>query len=107
MKKNTPELDKMHAVHPQSQAVGEFIEWLQSEKGVWFGKPHKHDASCPGWDHERKRYNPGLGDGCSYQTDEFEPFHFSMEKLLAEFFEIDLSKAEAERRVLLEGMRNR
>jgi hypothetical protein len=101
----TPTLNAMKAVQPKSQAIGEFLEWL-AEKGVRLGKLHVHDKNCSGWDAERGRYNPGLNAGCSFRTDKFEPFRCcSKEKLLAEFFEIDLAKAEMERRAVLDYVR--
>jgi hypothetical protein len=72
----TPELEKMKAVKEKSQAIGEFIEWMQQTKGLGFG-----------------RYSSILG--------QYLPAHFNMEKTLAEFFEIDLKKAEAEKLAIL------
>jgi hypothetical protein len=76
-----PECDRMFAVHSDSQAQGEFLAWLQEEK---------HFTLC-----ER------MGDSVRLC-----PIHASVEKLLAEFHGIDLNKAEAERRALLEFLRN-
>jgi len=81
MKKiETPELDKMRDVREKSQLIGNFLSWLEEEKyciGVW-----------------NIRYN------------EYEPTRLSIEKLLAQYFEIDLDKAEQERSQLLESIRN-
>lgn len=101
----TPELDKMKSVHEKSQAIGEFLDIFLSEKGVQLGKPHKHDQNCAGWDEHRGRYNPGLDGGCSFHTNEFESFDFTIEKLLAEFFGIDLKKCESEREAILNHIR--
>lgn len=97
----TPTLEKMKAVHEKSQAIGEFLDIFLPSKGVQLGSPHVHDVSCPGWDERRNRYNPGEGPRCSFHTGEFQPFHYTVEKLLAEFFGIDLAKAEEEKRALL------
>ena len=78
----TPELDKMHGVHEQSQAIGEFLDWLQIEKN-W---------TIASWED-----NDDIG--------ELYPVSFSIEKLLAEYFEIDLQKAEEEKRAILEAVR--
>jgi hypothetical protein len=103
----TPELDKMKAVKDKSQAVGDFIDWLRSEKKVQFGAPHVHGPTCKGWDAERERYKPhGFDDRCECATGEFIPFNFTPERLLAEFFEIDLTKVENERRAILDHIRN-
>ena len=76
----TPELDKMKAVHEKSQAIGEFLEWLHS-KGINLAK------------------YPDNSDYLSI-------YRYSTEKILAEFFGIDLDKCEKERRQLLEVCHN-
>lgn len=75
----TPELEKMKAVQPKSQVIGEFLEWLTGEKGVTLAKYDKDNRLMPTHDHA--------------------------EKLLAEFFEIDLVKVEREKRMILENIR--
>jgi len=73
-----PECEKLAAVHEKSQTIGAFLEWLETKDislMLW----------CPG--------------------DNFRRPHMSIEKMLAEFFEIDLNKVEEERRAMLEDMR--
>lgn len=82
----TPELDKMHAVHGKSQAIGEFLEWLTFEKGWTLAE----------W--KKTEYADDFHN-------ELWPTSYSIEKLLAEYFEIDLEKTEIERRALLEEIR--
>lgn len=74
-----PVHEKVLAVREQSQAIGEFLEWLGAEKGL-------HVAQ---WMTEH----------------EMQPASYSAEKLLAEFFDIDLDKLEAEKRAILEAQR--
>jgi hypothetical protein len=81
-----PEHDKMHEVVGQSQTIGEFLEWLHEEKGVRLGQFHTIDT--PWSDEER-----------------FDPFTYSTEKLLAEFFEIDLQKIGEEKDAMLASLR--
>ncbi len=81
---NTPTLDKMIEIQEQSQLCGEFLEWLQS-KYAMFDKKQKRDSGI------------FLGSGDYINT----------EKLLAEFFGIDLEEAEKEKSMLLETERNR
>ena len=102
---DTPELDKMKSITQFSQKCGEFLDWLESEKKVDLGKRHVHDASCVGWDEARQKYNPSGNDRCQFWQNEFQPLHASREKLLAEFFGIDLDKVEVERRKILDWMR--
>lgn len=73
------ECEKISAVKEQSQICGSFLEWLQ-EKGVVLASYHEHD-------------------------DELYPYRYSIETLLAEFFEIDLEKVEEETRAILEKLR--
>lgn len=75
------ELDKMQKVQNQSQTIGEFLGWL-SEQKIWLSK---------------------------YDTDQHYdrlfPLHTGTEQLLADYFEIDLDKAEKERQALLDEVR--
>jgi len=77
----TPELDKMKAAQPQSQAIGAFLDWLF---------------------HEKHRRIAGIPEG----MEEWQPIGYSIEKLLAEYFQIDLQKVEAERRAILETLQS-
>jgi len=70
-----PESEKLAAVAPFSQKIGEFIEWL-SEKDMLIGK----------W------CNNGI---------RVDVARFNKQELLAEFFEIDLKKVEKEREQML------
>jgi len=77
-----PECDKLMMVQDKSHAIGEFLEWLQAEKGVQLAY-YSEDKET---------------------RDELFPLHQSTEELLAEFFDIDLKKVEEERRAMLERM---
>lgn len=76
-----PECEKMSKVRPQSQAIGEFLEWLQYEKG---------------W---------SLATVPEYYDHTLVEVSFSIESLLAEYFGIDLDKVETERRQMLDRIR--
>ena len=82
----TPELDKIQAIVEKSQAIGEFLEWLGSEKEIvlseWTG------SDC---------------DECGEET--LMNMTMSKEQLLADFFGIDLVAAEKERAAILEQIR--
>jgi len=76
-----PEHDKMHLIKDKSQAIGEFLEWLEGSKGIVLAEyPEK---------------NP----------DNLFPVYAPSEKLLAEFFDIDLQKIGEEKDAMLEEMR--
>ena len=76
---NTPTLDKIKAVHEESQSIGEFLEWLTQDHWI-----------------------------CDYDKDAgtFFPTYSGIEQLLAEYFDIDLDQAEKERQALLDELRN-
>ena len=75
--KQHPELAKMQEVQTQSQAIGEFIEWL-GQNGM---------AICTS--------EEGL------RGDRFYPVMVPTEELLARHFDVDLQAAEKERRATL------
>lgn len=89
------ECEKMLAVKEKSQAIGEFIVWLREEKGILLAEYHTHDESCDG------------GNACGIYSDQPVPWRHNMERLLAEFFGIDLEKVEEEKQAMLEVMRGR
>lgn len=74
-------LEKMAAVKEQSQVCGEFLEFLLS-KYIMFDKKIKRDTPC----------YFGSGD------------YVDVEKVLAEFFEIDLEQAEREKQEILRSL---
>ncbi|MDE1821261.1 MAG: hypothetical protein KGJ23_08685 [Euryarchaeota archaeon] len=120
-KSTTPECDKMAEAAPKSQAIGEFLEWLQSEKGVYLGKGHEHDGSCKEvGPHNRETCIAGITGPCkhpaSYKANVcgmqsesrnavMYTWTYNLEELLAEFFSIDMKKVEKERRAILDRLR--
>lgn len=79
-----PTLTKMNAVKPHSQILGEFIDWLATEKKMFIGE-YVEDP-----DTERVL---------------FMTANINTEKILAEFFGIDLVEAEKERQRILDNIR--
>ena len=71
------ECERMVKVAPDSQKIGEFLDWL-GEQGVALCRP---------------------------TDDEWWPDHVSIERRLAAYFDIDLHKVEAERSALLAHIR--
>lgn len=76
----TPELDKMKAVQSESQIIGRFIEEMSGR-------------------------SPGMILAAYDDRDRLWPVTHSIEKILAEYFDIDLVKVEKERRAILESIR--
>lgn len=81
---STPNLDKMLSVKPDSQTIGQFLEWI-GEQG-W--------EICE-WCEGEKR-----GD-----EDVLLPLHMSIEKMLALYFDVNLQACEAEREAVLKNLR--
>ena len=82
-KLNTPMLDRMLEVQENSQLCGEFLDFLLNRFSMF--------------DKKQKRESPyanvmGAGD------------YINKEKLLAEFFDIDLEKTEKEKKMILESI---
>lgn len=84
MAEKYPECEKMMAVKDKSQVIGEFLEWLQYERSITVELCVRNDIH-----------------------DKLFPFNFSTEKLLAEFFNIDLNKVEKEKRQILDELRRK
>ena len=89
----TPELDKMSAAQSKSQAIGGFLEWL-GEKGMLI---------CRSATKADERDDEG--EHTDVKGGDLLPVYKSIEDMLAEYFEIDLKKAEAERRAILDELR--
>ena len=66
-----PECEKMQKVQNESQAIGQFLDWLEEDKGV----------------------------SVDYQS------KMTINELLADYFEIDLTKVEEEKRHMLATIR--
>lgn len=82
-----PECEKLADVSEKSNLIGEFLEWLYSKDLVIAGYEH----NGRGWEElvVVRRYQGTNG----------------INKLLAEYYDIDLDKVEKERRALLSWLR--
>lgn len=80
---NTPELDKISANRGDSQTIGEFLEWATTEGGFNFTKTFESG--------EMNLFGEKLTRDVPVR----------IEDALADFFGVDLKKAEEERRTLL------
>ena len=81
VKLKTPMLGKMSKIKDTSQKIGEFLEWIGHREPKLFLCELDQDA---------EQYWPSYPD---------------IEKLLAEFYEIDLNEVEKERRQILDAIR--
>jgi len=104
----TPELARMQKVRERSQEIGDFLEWCRG-RGAVLAVHHKHDSGCgeiikdkDPWVHV---INVLVGHDCGLKNDEYAPLTYNIEKLLAEYFQINLERAESEKRALLDYIR--
>ncbi len=99
-----PEHEKLKRVHDRSQACGEFIEWLSSEKKIQLGQRHRHTDEC--YQKVEVKFF-GMRDQltCGMLEDNLYLAAESVVDLLAEFFEIDQKKLEEEKRTMLDIQR--
>lgn len=74
-----PEHEKINAVKDQSQTIGDFLDWIRREKGIVLANYGNSDVA---W---------------------LAPDGTAKERLLAEYFEIDLDALEAEKRAMLQA----
>jgi hypothetical protein len=79
-----PEIAKLKGVMHQSQAIGEFIDWLE-EQDI-------HICCYADYDGRQRRT-------------ELTYLNEGKEKLLARYFEIDLNRVDDEKRAILEDLR--
>lgn len=89
----TPELDKMRAIHDDSQTIGEFLEWATAN-GYHFTRTTTVEV-----DAER------LMTGRPYTYDKVIEVPAKIDDALADYFKIDLAKAQAEKDALYAELR--
>lgn len=108
-KEKYPEHAKMRKVSAESEAIGRFID----VGGYTLSQAHKHDAGC--FDDDVEDFEAFMDDDkdddhplapCGYRTGSQVPTHKSIERILADYFKIDLKKLEKEKQAMLEEMRN-
>ena len=95
-----PEHQKLQNVADKSQAIGGFLEWLTSTKGIRTAKYVKvcHDEII-----QSEEDVPEEDRSDIYE--ELVPEHLDINKILAEYYEIDLNKLELEKRAMLDEIR--
>ena len=93
-----PECDKMLAVRDKSNAIGEFLEWLQGERKLTLCREITHKEI-------EEAIDAGMEDEIDYKEGDLTPDHTGIEALLAEYFDIDLKKVEEEKQAILQQVR--
>lgn len=99
-----PEHRRLLAVHDESQAIGSFLDWMESGPlGDQYG------PTCLAYrmlmtEYSRDWDMPYEGPK-DRRTERMYPLMRPKDELLALFFEIDLAKIETEKRTMLEAIR--
>lgn len=86
----TPELNKMQANRDKSQPIGGFLDWPRNEQ----------DISLCVFDEDNPAYDDDDNEIAVYHS-----VNKTTEQLLADYFGINLNKAEKERQALLDEIR--
>jgi hypothetical protein len=92
-----PEHNKLKAVQEKSQAIGEFLDWLQGDCGVVLAKYHKHSSDC---------FEDGVRF-CSTTEDFLSPQRAPISHWLSRYFDIDEEKLEEEKLQMLDELRSK
>ena len=132
-----PEHEKMAAIHTESQAIGEFLEWLSGDRGLaicqngimderpvyWIDALDEYDgdqqavrkaaleagvitARDVSWWHDiQPKLRGEVHHWEPYEREGYYPASIGIQKLLAEYFNIDLNKIEQEKRQMLDEIR--
>lgn len=83
-----PEHDKVRVVQPQSQSIHEFIDWLANEKKIHLAE-----------------WEPNYRNGThSSRSSSLIYARKPITELVAEFFEVDLKKFNAEKEQMYEAL---
>ena len=104
---NCPECEKMAAVRDDSQKLGDFLEWLGSKDYricAWQEGISDADRIVDAFATLQGRGNPDIDNEPERG---WTPINKDIEKILADYFSIDLKKVEEERRALLEEIRRK
>ncbi len=90
-----PISERVLEIHEESQKLGFLLDWLMGQYTLC--KPHRHSEEC--------ELDRGTGVRiCGYKQGEFAPQFVSIEKLLADYFGIDLKGYEKEKQEMLQDL---
>lgn len=96
----SPECEKMLAVQTLSNAIGNFMEWLQGERKLTLCREITRKEI-------EESVDAGMEDEIDYKAGDLIPDHTGIEALLAEYFDIDLKKVEKEKQAILQHLRKK
>jgi len=110
-----PECEKLSKVSKESHKLGAFMDWLE-ERGIFLAEYPEHCLSFKTWekvgedcelDHDTRDWKCGTGceDYTPESSDRLMSTNHTKERLLADYFEVDLAVVEEERCAMLEECR--
>ena len=110
-----PECKKLSRVSGESNKLGDFIDWLY-ERGIFLAeypkgcehhKPYLEVRNACGLGHKLDEFDcgPGCQDYSETEIGDLRTTNHTKERLLADYFEVDLAVVDEERRAMLEEMR--
>lgn len=98
-----PEHEKLEKVKEQSQTIGEFLEWMNEEKGIVACRWHEMQTESKDDPDGPSSINPS-GKITYTEPARYLPANYNIQMLLAEYFEIDLDVIEQEKRAMLAAL---
>lgn len=109
MSEKKSELEKLENVKEKSQAICEFLEWIFNSKNYHIARylTKEEYESEDNIGYVESNIKPEGWKRYIIKKDELIMVHINIEKLLAEYFEIDLAKVEEERREILKNIKYR
>lgn len=110
-----PECEKAAKVKDESQAIGEFLEWLMGKEKIHLTK-HEEENIVYLDENFKENILPTMNEQQLFQYRLNNPtlveyrggyysHHESIEKMLARYFNIDLNVLEQEKRAILDSIR--
>lgn len=115
-----PECEKLAKVSKESNAIGQFLDWLNDEQNTRLFKwsdeadngeakfiDETGDATVPStYSFDEKEDEDFLNPEYETFPKGYYPVHKAHYQLLAQYFNIDLNKVEKERRQMLKELQN-
>jgi len=98
------EVEKLSSRIAEWNAIYPFLEWLSANKmcvAKW------RDPEAPYYNAYKEEYDGTIGEKAEWLLEHPYPIGTNFENLLYEYFKIDPSKLEQERREILENLRDK
>lgn len=112
-----PEHDKLHKIAKDSQRIGEFLDFGLPAQGLTLYEQRFYDCDCTACEEgeaeaseihqiQVKKDEGRFRDG-KWQYAQMSPTHKTIKQILAEHFDIDQDKLDAEANEMLDSLRSK